>query len=449
MGVIKIKKGLNLPINGEPNNFIDSTKKVSKVGIIGNDFVGLKPTFAVAVGEKVKQGQVLFSDKKNTVVKFTSPASGTVLEINRGEKRVFQSLVIEIEGTDEIVFKNYSETQIPSLTREEVKENLLNSGLWTSLRERPMSKIANPEITPHSIFVTAIDSNPLGPDISYILKGKENSFKNGLRILSKLTDGKLFLCKEEKSEIPAIQLPNLVEQEFSGLHPKGLVGTHIHFLDPVSRNKKVWHINAQDVVAIGNLFTTGKIDTERIVTLAGPSVKNPRYIKTRVGASISELCENELNQNENRKISGSVFSGREATKEENYLGRYHQQISVIEELNNRTFLGWMNPAVKQFSVKNVLFTSLSKHLKYNFSTSLNGGERAIVPSGSYEKVMPLDILATFLLRSLAVDDIEDSEKLGCLELDEEDLSLCTFVCPSKIDHSQNLRRNLNLIDKEG
>ncbi|MBK7103778.1 MAG: Na(+)-translocating NADH-quinone reductase subunit A [Ignavibacteriae bacterium] len=449
MGVIKIKKGLNLPINGEPANFIDSTKKVSKVGILGNDFVGLKPTFSVAVGEKVKLGQVLFSDKKNESIKFTSPASGTVTEINRGEKRIFQSIVIDVEGNDEIVFKNYSETQIPSLTRDEIKEQLLNCGMWISLRERPMSKIANPEIVPSSIFITAIDSNPLAPNVSFILKGKENSFKNGLRVLSKLTDGKLFLCKEENSEIPSVQLPNLTEQEFSGLHPKGLAGTHIHFLDPVSRTKKVWYINAQDVAAIGNLFTTGKIDVERIITLAGPSVKNPRYIKTRIGATISEICNNELNEKENRIISGSVFSGRKTTKEENYLGRYHQQISVIEEHNSRDFLGWMNPAQKQFSVKNVMFTSLSKSLKYNFSTSLNGGERAIVPSGSYEKVMPLDILPTFLLRSLAVDDIEDSEKLGCLELDEEDLGLCTFVCPSKIDHAQNLRRNLNLIDKEG
>lgn len=449
MGVIKIKKGLNLPINGEPKNFIDSTKKVSKVGIIGSDFVGLKPSFTVSVGEKVKLGQVLFTDKKNNSIKFTSPASGTILELNRGEKRIFKSLVIEIEGNDEIVFKNYTETEIPSLTRDEVKENLLNSGLWISLRERPMSKIADPEIIPNSIFITAIDSNPLGPDISYIIKGKENSFKNGLRILSKLTDGKVFLCKEENSEIPTSQIPNLSIEEFSGVHPKGLVGTHIHYLDPVSRNKKVWHIGAQDVAAIGNLFTTGKIDTERIISLAGPSVKNPRYIKTRVGASIPEICENELNDKENRKISGSVFSGREATKEENYLGRYHQQISVIEEVNNRTFLGWMNPTAKLFSVKNILFTSLNKHLKYNFSTSLNGGERAIVPSGSYEKVMPLDILPTFLLRALAVDDLEDSENLGCLELDEEDLALCTFVCPSKIDHTVNLRRNLNLIDKEG
>ncbi|MFZ1288876.1 MAG: Na(+)-translocating NADH-quinone reductase subunit A [Melioribacteraceae bacterium] len=449
MGVIKIKKGLNLPINGEPKNFIDSTKKVSKVGILGSDFNGLKPTFSVAVGEKVKLGQLLFADKKVEGIKFTSPASGTITEINRGDKRVFLSLVIDIEGNDEVVFKNYSETQIPSLTRDEVKDQLIESGLWISLRERPMSKIANPSIVPNSIFITAMDSNPLAPNVSFILKGKENSFKNGLRVLSKLTDGTLFLCKDENSEIPSVQLPNLTEQEFSGIHPKGLAGTHIHFLDPVSRTKKVWYINAQDVAAIGNLFTTGKIDTERIISLVGPSVNNPRYIKTRIGASISEICNNELNEKRNRTISGSVLSGKSTNKEENYLGRYHQQISVIEEHNNRDFLGWMNPAKNLFSVKNVLFSSLSSSRKYDFSTSLNGGERAIVPIGSYEKVMPLDILPTFLLRSLAVDDIEDSEKLGCLELDEEDLALCTFVCPSKIDHGQNLRRNLNLIDKEG
>ncbi|MCB0746548.1 MAG: Na(+)-translocating NADH-quinone reductase subunit A [Ignavibacteriae bacterium] len=450
MGVIKIKKGLNLPINGEPLTVIDENKKVKTVAILGNDYIGLKPTLVVAVGEKVKLGQLLFTDKKMEGVKYTSPASGTIIEINRGEKRAFLSLVIELEGDDEVTFKNYSESEIPSLKKEVIKEQLINSGLWTSLRERPMSKVANPATEPNSIFVTAIDSNPLAPDVSKILEGKEAQFKNGLRILSKLIDGKLFLCKEEGSKIPSTQLSNLVEQEFSGIHPKGLPGTHIHFLDPTTtRAKKVWYINAQDVAAIGILFSTGKINVERIITLAGPAVKNPRYIKTRIGASLKDICDGELVEGENRIISGSVLSGRNASVEENYLGKYHQQISVLEEHSKRDFLGWVMPSSKLFSVKKVMLSSLTPNKKFNFTTALNGGERAIVPSGSYEKVMPLDILPTFLLRALAVNDIEESEKLGCYELDEEDLALCTFVCPSKIDHGINLRRNLTLIDKEG
>ncbi|MCB0731392.1 MAG: Na(+)-translocating NADH-quinone reductase subunit A [Ignavibacteriae bacterium] len=449
MGVIRIKKGLNLPINGEPSNTIDESKTVKKVALLGNDYIGLKPTLAVNIGDKVKLGQLLFTDKKLPGVNFTSPGAGTVVEINRGEKRHFLSMVIELSGSEEVIFKHYSESEIPSLKSDVIKEQLINSGLWTSLRERPFSKVANPEISPKAIFVTAIDSNPLAPSVEKIISGKESSFKNGLRLLSKLTEGNLYLCKEEGENIPDTQIHNLRVEEFSGVHPKGLAGTHIHFLDPANRNKKVWYINAQDVIDIGLLFTTGKINVERIISLAGPSIKNPRYLKTRIGAAISDLTENELSEGDCRVISGSVLSGRKSSKEEGFLGRYHNQISVIEEQKDRPFLGWITPSSKLFSVKKVLLSSLTPSKKFNFSTAMNGGERAIVPSGSYEKVMPLDILPTFLLRALAVNDVEDAEKLGCLELDEEDLALCTFVCPSKIDHGINLRRNLTLIDKEG
>jgi len=449
MGVIKIKKGLDLPINGEPSKEVDDSKRVKKVAILGNDYVGLKPTLSISVGERVKLGQLLFTDKKMPGVNYTAPASGKVIEINRGEKRKFLSMVIEIEGNDELTFKSYKESEIPALAKDTIKKQLIESGLWTSLRERPFSKVANPEVEPHSIFITAIDSNPLGPDVEKLIEGKENHFKNGIRILGKLTEGKVYLCKEENSNVPTVRLSNVSEQEFSGKHPKGLAGTHIHFLDPVNRTKKVWYINAQDVTAIGILFSTGKINVERIITLAGPSVKNPRYIKTRVGASLSEICDGELENGETRIISGSVLCGRKRTTDEDYLGRFHQQISVIAEHSTTEFLGWVKPSPKLFSVKKILLSSLTPNKKFNFNTAINGGHRAIVPIGSYEKVMPLDILPTILLRYLAVDDIESVEQLGCLELDEEDLALCTYVCPSKIDHGSNLRRNLTIIDKEG
>ena len=449
MGVIKIKKGLELPINGEPSPNVDDSKKVKKVAILGNDYVGLKPTLDVAVGDTVKLGQLLFTCKKLPGVKYTSPASGKVIEINRGEKRHFLSLVIKIDGTEEVTFNSYKETELSSISKDDIKTQLIESGVWTSLRERPMSKVANPQTEPKAIFVTAIDSNPLAPSVETILKGNESDFKNGLRLLAKLTEGQLYLCKEEGSAIPETTLHNLTVQEFSGIHPKGLAGTHIHHLHPADRNNPVWYINAQDVISIGKLFTTGKIDVERTITIGGPSVKNPRYLKTRLGASISELLNGELEEKENRMISGSVLSGRTASREEDYLGRYHQQVSVIEEQNDRDFLGWVIPTSKLFSVKNVLLSSLSPKKKFDFTTATNGGGRAIVPSGSYEQVMPLDILPTFLLRALAVNDVEEAEKLGCLELDEEDLALCTYVCPSKVEHGINLRRNLTLIDKEG
>ncbi len=449
MGVFRIEKGLDLPIKGEPSNSLDDSKKITKVALLGNDYGGLKPTLQVSIGDRVKLGQLLFTDKKMPGVKYTSPAAGEVIEINRGERRVFLSIVIKLEGNEEVTFKSYQEIELQSLNAEVIKEQLIESGVWTSLRERPFSKVANPNTKPSSIFITAIDSNPLAPSISKLLEGKEGHFKNGLRILSKLTEGDIHLCKEKGENIPDIQLANLNVQEFSGVHPKGLPGTHIHFVDPVGRKKQVWYIGLQDVISIGILFTTGKINTERIISLGGPAVENPRHIKTRIGASLEELCASEVNEGLNRIISGSVLSGRKSNKEEGYLGRYHQQVTVLKENEERSLLGWAIPKSDLFSVKNVLLSSLSKNKKFSFTTALNGGERAIVPVGSYEKVMPLDILPTFLLRSLAVDDIEESEKLGCLELDEEDLALCTYVCPSKIDHENNLRRVLNLIDKEG
>jgi len=449
MEVIKIKKGLDIPITGEPSNIVDPNIKIKHIAILGNDYVGMKPTLQVGIGDTVKLGQLLFTDKKMPGVKFTSPGSGKIVQINRGEKRVFLSMVIALDGEDEVVFNLYSVSELGSLSTKQVKEQLIESGVWTSLRERPFSKVANPEVNPQSIFITAMDSNPLAPSMGIILKDREESFKNGLKVLSKLTEGSVYLCKESGSNIPETNINKIQIKEFSGPHPSGLVGTHIHFLDPASRSNHVWYINAQDVAMVGDLFTTGKISTERVISLAGPVVKNPRHIKTRIGASLPELTKNILDGSANRIISGSVLSGRKATKEEGYLGRYHQQVSVISENVERKLFGWAMPTSKLFSVKKVLLSSLSPSKKFNFTTALNGGERAIVPVGSYEKVMPLDILPTFLLRSLAVDDVEEAEKLGCLELDEEDLALCTFVCPSKQDHGKILRRNLTLIDKEG
>ncbi|MEE9429855.1 MAG: NADH:ubiquinone reductase (Na(+)-transporting) subunit A, partial [Melioribacteraceae bacterium] len=324
MEVIKIKKGLDIPISGEPSSTIDPNIKVKHVAILGNDYVGMKPTMQVGIGDSVKLGQLLFTDKKMPGVKFTSPGTGKIVGISRGEKRVFLSMVIALDGDDEETFNSYLEAEINSLSAEQIKEQLINSGVWTSLRERPFSKVANPAITPHSIFVTAMDSNPLAPSIEKVLRGREAEFKNGLKILSKLTEGSVYLCKKNGTNIASPTNDKIQVKEFSGPHPSGLVGTHIHFIDSASRSKHVWYINAQDVAMIGELFTTGKINTERVISLAGPSVKNPRLVKTQIGASLFELTDKILSEGENRIISGSVLSGRTATKEEGYLGRYHQ-----------------------------------------------------------------------------------------------------------------------------
>ena len=450
MGLHKIKKGLNLPIAGEPTQEIAGSKEVRQVALLGGDYIGMKPTMLVNVGDTVKLGQLLFTDKKMSRVKYTAPGSGKVAAIHRGAKRTFLAVVIELDGSsDEVTFNSYSQDQLSGLERSEVVENLLESGMWPTLRTRPFSKVANPDETPHSIFVNAMDSNPLAPNVAIALKGNEAHFKNGLTVLSKLTDGKLFVCKAPGDNIPGGDGAAVSVEEFQGPHPAGLVGTHIHFLDPVGRQKTVWHIDAQNVVAIGALFTSGKLFTDRIVSLAGPVVKNPRLLRTRVGASLYDLADGEIADGENRIISGSVFAGMTATEEVGFLGRFHQQVSILSEGREKEFLGWLDPGLNRFSIKRLVLSKLTPGKKFAFNTAVNGGHRAIVPIGSYERVMPLDILPTFLLRSIAVNDVEEAEKLGVLELDEEDISLCTFVCPSKTEFGPMLRETLTTIEKEG
>lgn len=446
---IILKKGLNLPLQGDPEQKIYPGNPVTKVALLGSDYPGMKPRFKVKEGDKVKLGQLLFIDKKNEAVKFTAPAAGTVTAINRGEKRKFLSLIIECDGKEEITFSSYAGNKLNRLGSEKIIHQLLQSGLWTALRSRPFGKVADPETRPHSIFVTAMDTNPLAPSIPVILKEKKENFLNGLSVLAQLSQTKIYLCKKPGEDIPQPDSNTVSVAEFKGPHPAGNPGTHIHFLDPVSLHKQVWYIGAQDVAAIGYLFTQGKISMERLISLAGPLVKNPRLVRTRMGASVDELVRDELHVEDCRIISGSVFSGHTAENETAFLGRYHQQISVIPVDKKECFLGWLSPGFNLYSLKNVFISKFIPGNRYRFTTCVHGGTRAVVPVESYEKVMPLDLLPNYLLRALAVQDIEEAENLGCLELVEEDLALCSFVCPSKIDHGKNLRKTLDLIEKEG
>ena len=445
-----IKKGLDLPIIGEPELSVEEAALVKTVAVIGTEYVGMKPTMAVKVDDTVKLGQLLFTDKKTPGVNYTSPANGKVIAVNRGEKRALQSVVIEISGNEEKVFSSYTEDSLASLTQEEVKENLLLSGLWTTLRTRPYSKVPSPETTPNSIFVNAMDTNPLAPNPYLIIKGREKDFINGLTIISKLTDGKLYLCHESSIDIPGADLDFISAARFKGPHPAGLVGTHIHFLDPVSAKKTVWHLNYQDVMAIGTLFITGKINVERVISLAGPMIKKPRLLRTRIGANIDDIVADELTKgNESRIISGSVLYGHKSEGPFAYLGRYHLQISVIMENHKRVFMDWHRLGFNKFSIKNTFISKFIPGKNFALTTSTEGSERDMVPIGMYEKIMPMDIYITFLLRALVVGDTDQAQALGCLEMDEEDLALSTFVCPGKCDYGPILRRNLNRIEIEG
>ncbi|AWW53096.1 Na(+)-translocating NADH-quinone reductase subunit A [Pasteurella multocida] len=446
--MITIKKGLNLPISGSPEQVIRDGNAITEVALLGEEYVGMRPSMKVREGDVVKKGQVLFEDKKNPGVVFTAPASGTVTAIHRGAKRVLQSVVIKIEGNEQITFEKYTTEQLNQLTSEQVRQNLQTSGLWTALRTRPFSKVPAVDATPVSIFVNAMDTNPLCADPQVIVQQSTQAFEAGLTVLSRLHEGKVYLCKAANASIPSPSIANLDVKEFAGPHPAGLSGTHIHFIDPVSATKFVWYINYQDVIAVGKLFTTGELDVSRVVSLAGPQVKNPRLVRTVLGANLSQLTANEVKDGENRVISDSVLSGAKAAGPVDYLGRYALQVSVLEEGREKEFLGWIMPGANKYSLSRTVLGHFSKKL-FNFTTALNGGERAMVPIGAYERVMPLDIIPTLLLRDLAAGDTDSAQALGCLELDEEDLALCTFVCPGKNEYGPLLRQALDKIEKEG
>lgn len=459
MGLHTIKQGLNLPLAGEPEQKIYPARPVGRVALLAEDYLGLRPTMFVSPGDVVRRGQPLFEDKRNPGPVFTSPAAGTVVAVNRGERRAFQSVVIETNAheragqfieEDEVAFASYPGGDPATWRPEDVRALLLESGLWTALRARPFSKVASPSQTPHSIFVTAIDTNPHAPSVEVVMRGHEKDFELGVATLAKLIEGKVFVCKSPDLNVASSFDHTVQVEEFTGPHPAGNPGLHIHLLDPVHREKVVWYVNYQDVMAMGALFRTGRLDVRRVVSLAGPVVKQPRLLETRLGASTDELVDGELNDPEARVISGSVLSGRTAQGETfGYLGRYHLQIAALHEGREREFLGWLAPGAGKFSVVNIFLSRLMGGRKFALTTNTNGSARAMVPFGTYEKVNPMDIQPTYLLRALIVGDTERAEQLGCLELDEDDVALFTFVCPGKYDYGPILRRNLDEIEKEG
>ncbi|MEZ6061171.1 MAG: Na(+)-translocating NADH-quinone reductase subunit A [Planctomycetaceae bacterium] len=445
----RITRGLDLPITGEPEQIITDGPPVSQVGLLAADYVGMKPTMFVQPGDLIKLGQPLFEDKKTAGVIYTSPAAGTVLEVNRGARRAFRSIVIQTEGSDAVEFRALGERDFAGVTRDAVTELLTSSGLWTSFRTRPFSKVPAPGSVPNSIFVQAMDTNPLAVDPSIVIRDREGDFRFGLMALAKLTGSVVHLCRRPASPVPGEDLPGVHTSQFEGPHPAGLPGTHINRLDPVGLKKTVWTINYQDVLAIGHLVITGRLKLERVVSVAGPSVKNPNLVRTRVGASLDQLVSGRLNEGRVRVISGSVLSGRAAADDARFLGRYHLQVSAIPEGDQREFLGWLTPGSGKFSVSRIFTSAWDRTRRFAFSTSTEGSKRAMVPVGMYERVMPLDVEPAFLLRALIVGDTEQATLLGCLELDEEDLALCTFVCPGKYDYGPLLRTNLTQIEMDG
>ena len=447
--MIKIKRGLDIPLAGAPSGELDTGVTTRAAALLGADYLGMKPTMAVQVGDVVKRGDLLFTDKKCEGVRYTSPAGGRVSAINRGAKRAFQSVVVEIDGDEAASFDRYSAEAARELSTEAIKTQLIQSGQWTALRARPFGRVADPATSPAGLFITAIDTHPHAPDPEQVIAREADAFELGQTLLASLVDCPVYLCAAPGADMPQTTHERISRHDFSGPHPAGLAGTHVHFLMGASAERIAWTIGYQDVIAVGRLFLDGALYVDRVVALAGPSVSRPRLVLSRVGADLQALVAGEGEGDDARLLSGSVLGGRAVQSDTAYLGRYHQQVALLPEGRERAFMGWLSPGVNKHSVMGIYLSSWFGSKPLAMSTNTNGSERAMVPVGAYEKVMPLDILPTQLLRALLVGDTETAQALGCLELDEEDLALCTYVCPGKYEYGGILRDNLTRIEKEG
>lgn len=446
---IKVRKGLTIPIKGRPVQEISAGADIASVAIVATDVIGLRPQMAVSEGDRVRAGQALFVDKQEPDIKFTAPGTGVVAAINRGAKRALQSVVIRLDGDDAESFESCDARRLSTLGAAKVQEVMLASGLWTTLRTRPFSHIPKPGTRPAAIFVTAIDTNPLAANPAVIIADAGDDFLHGLTVLSCLEAPKVYVCTAPGSDIRCPDDEAFRHAEFAGPHPAGLAGTHIHFLEPVGPSKTVWHVGYQHVIAIGRLFTTGKLPTEKIVALGGPEALRPRLLRTRIGASTADLLRGETTAGRLRIISGSVLSGHRASGPLAWLGRYHNQLSVLGEGSPREFLAWMRPGFGKYSAIRAYAAHLFGKNNFAMTTTQNGSPRAMVSIGTFEKIMPLDILPTPLLKALLVEDTDRARELGCLELDEEDLALCSFVCNGKYEYGPFLRMNLDEIEANG
>ena len=441
-----LRKGLDLPIAGAVTDTTIQTANVGTVGLLGHDYIGLKPRLAVGEGDVVGAGAPIFAHKDNPEAQINAPVSGRVKAINRGARRRLISVEIEMDAgaAEPVDFSNLGD----ATTREGLVARLAASGLWTSFRTRPYSHVPLTTDTPAAIYVNAMDSEPLAADPLIVIREAAEDFTAGLAAVARLTDGNTYLCQSTGANVPGADVAGITPVGFSGPHPAGLPGTHMHFIEPPSATKTVWTIGYQDVIAIGRLMATGRLDATRVVAITGPLAK-PRLVRTVMGASLAQLTEGDNSDGlPMRTISGSVLSGHAADGADGYLGRYDRQVTLIEEDHKQIPLGWIRPMASKFAVQPVLGSALSSKL-YALTTNLNGGRRAMVPTGTFEQLMPQDYLPTQLLRALLVMDTDSAQKLGALELDEEDLGLVGFACPAKYEYGMALRDCLTKIEKEG
>lgn len=451
----KLKKGYEVKLAGKTEKVVIEAKKSNLYASQPPDFIGLKPRLEVEEGSDVKIGTPLYYDKLRPEIKFVSPASGKVVQINRGERRAIMEVVVESDNKDDSIdFGKHAVADLEKLNPGEIKSQLLGSGVWPVIRQRPFSKIADPGATPRDIFICAMDTAPLAADPEFLVENEDENFQAGLKVLKKLTEGKLYLTVDgsRDSHVKTIENTQNVEvHSFTGKHPAGNVSVHIHHIAPVNVGDIVWYLYAPDVALIGKLFLTGVYPVERIVAVAGSSVKaeGRKYYKIRVGAKVQTLVhEGDLNDEHGRYISGNVMSGRKLN-ENGYLGFYDRTLTVIPDSRKRVLFGWLTPGLKDESYSRLFLSKLIPSKEYIKDTRIHGGKRAFIQTGEYEKVLPMDILPAHLVKSIMAEEIEDMLALGLLEVDEEDFALCSYICPSKIHFGSYIRQGLDILEKEG
>ena len=441
--IIKLCKGLDIRLQGEAAKTIVNAPKASEYAVSPLDFEGVTPKMLVKVGDTVEAGSPLFFDKKRPEIIFTSPVSGTVAAVNRGEKRKILSVVVTADK--EIAYKQFSTLDLTKASREQIIELLLESGLWTMFVQRPYGVVASPSDKPKAIFVSAFDSAPLATDYDFALAAEQQSLQAGFDVLGRLTDGKVHLSYNACGQVPQIKGVEL--HAFKGKHPAGNVGVQINHISPINKGEKVWTLNIQDVAILGRLFLTGKVDMTRVIAVAGSCVAEPKYYRVVAGASVESILGGKLSNEHARVISGNVLTGRNVGKE-GFLGVNANMITAIPEGDTYEMLGWAMPRFNKFSVSRAYLSWLMPWRKYNLNTNMNGGERAFVMSDTYGKYLPMDIYPVHLIKACLANDLDKMENLGIYEVIEEDLALCEFVCPSKIEIQQVLRNGINLMMKE-
>ena len=445
--VIRIRRGLDIKLKGGAKDLFAKADPTDLFAVIPDDFHGITPKVVVKDGEKVKVGTVLFYDKKNPDIKIVSPVSGTVLAVNRGDKR--KVLDIRIQSDGQFTSEPFEKAHPSGLSAGQIKQLFSTGGFFPFIRQRPCDVVANPNDTPRDIFISGFDSAPLAPDYDFILVGKNEDFQLGIDVLARLTSGKVHIgINTEYASKIFKDTKGVVIHEFQGKHPTGNVGVQIHHIAPINKGEIVWTINPQDVIIIGRAFRKGVLDFSRSIVLCGCCVKNPAYYKTVYGASISNIVkENVIDLQPVRYISGNPLTGTQIPAD-GFLGAYDAQVTAIPEGDTHEFFGWMMPRLKKFSVNRSYFSWLFPNKEYCLDTSMNGGERAFIMSGEYDEVFPMDILPEFLVKAILAKNVDKMEQLGIYEVAPEDFALCEFVCTSKIETQRIVREGLDFLRKE-